>query len=153
MGTSNSTPVDQTENGPYYNQYWRARTRDADWELREALLDGDKQTVCALLGIDSEQPGLFERLATSISKSDRTRQIAALKPLQELVLTSHRCSFQHFCSAKPAPDVDFAAARWNDDRGQTGKCSLMPLLLLTFAARTPPRCQRPAGATSDTCAR
>mmetsp|Transcript_40664 Transcript_40664/g.96576 ORF Transcript_40664/g.96576 Transcript_40664/m.96576 type:complete len:970 (+) Transcript_40664:96-3005(+) len=98
MGTSNSTPVDQTENGPYYNQYWRARTRDADWELREALLDGDKQTVCALLGIDSEQPGLFERLATPISKSDRTRQIAALKPLQELVLTSHR---------------------WNDDRGQT----------------------------------
>ena len=41
MGAVQSGP-----NGPPTNDYWRSRTKEASWELREKLLNGDTRGVC-----------------------------------------------------------------------------------------------------------
>lgn len=43
------------------NIYWTRRRREAEWVLREALLDGDIDTACELLGIPNPNPKQDER--------------------------------------------------------------------------------------------
>lgn len=54
MGNELSQPArDEDPLGAPSNSYWRKRLSEETWKLREALLDGDEQTVHTLLGIDA----------------------------------------------------------------------------------------------------
>ena len=50
MGAVQSGP-----NGPPTNDYWRSRTKEASWELREKLLNGDTRGVCEMLNLPCPQ--------------------------------------------------------------------------------------------------
>jgi hypothetical protein len=48
--------LDESLLGPPSSSYWQKRRSEETWKLREALLDGDAETVYALLKIDVDLP-------------------------------------------------------------------------------------------------
>ena len=57
MGLFLSLPqssIDEGATGPPYNRYWRDRSTQDSWKLRESLLDGDIPKIKELLGLPEE---------------------------------------------------------------------------------------------------